>query len=147
MNYKSNLPKRILANILDYSLIILVAIVYLMYFGEEPTSGHYVIEGFQNVIILPIVWFFYFIVAEGVWQGTWGFHALNLIVVKENGQPIAGKEAFVRRMFDLIDFWLFFGVPALITMNITEKNQRLGDVCAGTVVIDLADEAQYASIY
>ena len=73
--------------------------------------------------------------------------ALNLRVVKENGQRISGKEAFVRRMFDLVDFWLFFGIPALISMNVTEKNQRIGDFCAGTIVIDLADEAQLASIH
>ncbi len=147
MTYKSNLPKRILANILDYSIIILSTIVYIMYLGEESTPGHYVVDGFLAVIILPVIWFFYFVVVEGIWQGTLGFQALNLKVVKENGQRIAGKEAFVRRMFDLIDFWLFFGVPALITMNVTAKNQRLGDVCAGTIVIDLSDEAQYALIH
>ena len=66
---------------------------------------------------------------------TPGKAALGLRVVTLDGGPIRFRHAAVRGLLAFVDFYLFLGIPALITSMVTRKGQRLGDLAAGTVTI------------
>jgi uncharacterized RDD family membrane protein YckC len=66
---------------------------------------------------------------------TPGKAAVGLRVVTVDGAPIRFRHAAIRGLFAFVDFYLFFGIPALVTALLTTRGQRLGDLAAGTVLI------------
>lgn len=73
---------------------------------------------------------------ESLWRGrTPGKAALGLRVVTAEGAPVRFRQAAIRAVFGLIDFFLFLGVVAVVTVLATARSQRLGDLVAGTIVV------------
>jgi uncharacterized RDD family membrane protein YckC len=66
---------------------------------------------------------------------TVGKLALGLRVVADDGGPVRFRQAFTRALASVVEIWLFSGAPALITSLFNKRGKRLGDVFAGTVVI------------
>lgn len=79
----------------------------------------------------------YFAFFEWIWSGqTPGKRWLKLRVIREDGRPITFWEASVRnllRTFDMFPPW-FYSV-GLIAVFSSSRDQRLGDMVAGTVVV------------
>jgi uncharacterized RDD family membrane protein YckC len=76
----------------------------------------------------------YFIIFETLWQGqTPGKRYAEIRVVRDNGQPIRMTEATLRSLIKPIDISVFFVGVILMIFNKSEK--RLGDMAAGTLVI------------
>ncbi|XFA74178.1 RDD family protein [Thermosynechococcaceae cyanobacterium Okahandja] len=76
----------------------------------------------------------YYIFFEAYWQGqTPGKRYAEIRVVQDNGRPIRVKEATLRSLLQSIDF-AFFGIGALL-IALTRSEKRLGDMVAGTLVI------------
>ena len=61
--------------------------------------------------------------------------ALGLRVVSDDGGPERFRQAFVRALASVVEIWTFLGCPALITSMLSAKGKRLGDLFAGTFVI------------
>jgi uncharacterized RDD family membrane protein YckC len=61
--------------------------------------------------------------------------ALGLRVVGENGSPERFRQALMRALTAVVEIWILEGVPALICSLLSEKGKRLGDLFAGTFVI------------
>ncbi|MGP4026549.1 RDD family protein [Actinomadura sp. 3N407] len=66
---------------------------------------------------------------------TLGKMAVGLRVVADDGGPIRFRQALVRALAGVIEFWTLYGSPALITSFCNRRGKRLGDLFAGTVVI------------
>jgi uncharacterized RDD family membrane protein YckC len=66
---------------------------------------------------------------------TLGKMALGLRVVADDGGPIRFRQALVRALAGFIEFWALYGSPALITSFCNRRGKRLGDLFAGTIVI------------
>ncbi|OLT33778.1 hypothetical protein BJF79_07695 [Actinomadura sp. CNU-125] len=66
---------------------------------------------------------------------TLGKMALGLRVVGDDGGPIRFRQALVRALAGFIEFWTLYGSPALIASFCNRRGKRLGDMFAGTVVI------------
>lgn len=66
---------------------------------------------------------------------TLGKMAVGLRVVADDGGPIRFRQALVRALAGVIEFWTFYGSPALITSFCNRRGKRLGDLFAGTIVI------------
>lgn len=79
---------------------------------------------------------FYPILFEVFAQGaTPGKRSSNLVVLNEDGTPVAWGASLVRNTLRAVDFLpLFYGV-GLATMLLGEGFQRIGDIAAGTVVV------------
>ena len=89
--------------------------------------------------LYALVWFFmewgYFIVAEGFFRGkTIGKHALGLRVIDDRGHPLTFWGATLRNLLRAVDVLPLYG-PGFISMVLTQRLQRMGDLVAGTVVI------------
>ena len=66
---------------------------------------------------------------------TLGKLAMGLRVVGDDGGPERFRQALVRALASVLEIWLLLGAPALITSLLSAKGKRLGDVFAGTLVI------------
>jgi uncharacterized RDD family membrane protein YckC len=89
------------------------------------------------VIFGFVIWSSYFVLFEWRWNGqTPGKRWLKLRVIREDGRPITFWEAAVRnllRIFDIMPF-PFYSI-GLISVFISTRDQRVGDLVAGTVVV------------
>ncbi|GGQ03725.1 putative RDD family membrane protein YckC [Actinomadura coerulea] len=66
---------------------------------------------------------------------TLGKMALGLRVVGDDGGPVRFRQALVRALAGFVEFWVLYGSPALITSFCNRRGKRLGDLFAGTIVI------------
>ncbi|MDQ3713921.1 MAG: RDD family protein [Acidobacteriota bacterium] len=99
------------------------------------------------IIVLFLIFSGYFILFEWLWNGqTPGKRLLKLRVIREDGRPITLWEALARNLLRIFDAVPGFVLPVysvgLITIFMNKRDQRIGDMFAGTVVIrERTDEA------
>lgn len=78
----------------------------------------------------------YWIVPEALWSGlSLGKLALHLRVVDAGGGPLTVGQAIVRNLFRIVDFLPAYYAVGAIAIFVSSRNQRLGDLVAGTVVV------------
>ena len=128
-----NLSKRYFSNVVDYAIFFIIMAVYIFFAGEQETNGDYRVRGFKALII-PLIWFIYFPVCESSFGQTLGKKAFRLYVVDLKGENPSIVQAFLRRMLDFFEM-IPFGAVALLVINHSQKNQRIGDMIADTTVV------------
>lgn len=92
------------------------------------------------IIILFLVFAGYFIVFEWLWNGqTPGKRLMKLRVIREDGRPLTLWEAIARNLLRICDAVPGFILPVysigLIVIFLSNRDQRVGDIFAGTVVV------------
>jgi uncharacterized RDD family membrane protein YckC len=133
----ASLGDRLLGAIIDYILIIayfllFAAIVGFGDFGKFVGNNVWLVF---IVIVIPI--FFYDLLCEMFFNGqSLGKRVLKIKVMSLNGEQPTYSQYFIRWLFRLIDFTLSGGLVALITVAVSEKGQRLGDIIAGTTLVN-----------
>lgn len=85
--------------------------------------------------LIGIVFFVYFIYFEAEYGQTVGKMLMNIVVVTEDGDPITYRESTIRTLLRIVDALPFFYLIGLIAIYLTDRNQRLGDLLADTVVV------------
>jgi uncharacterized RDD family membrane protein YckC len=66
--------------------------------------------------------------------------ALDIVVVTEDGGAIDYKPAAIRTVLRIVDALPFLYVLGLVLIVVTDRNQRLGDIVADTVVVRTSTE-------
>ncbi|MCB0463559.1 MAG: RDD family protein [Flavobacteriaceae bacterium] len=85
---------------------------------------------------LPVI--FYSLLFETLLDGqTPGKRIIKIKVVKIDGYQATLADFVIRWLFRIVDLNMMSGVVALISIITSPKNQRLGDMTAGTAVISL----------
>lgn len=130
---KKNLGQRYFANFFDYGIVLTFTAIYIYLVGEGDEYGTYRVTGFKALLI-SFAWFVYFPLCESVIGQTIGKKAFHLHVVDINGKRPSLPQALLRRVLDPLEI-AFMGMPALLTINYSDKSQRIGDMMAGTTVI------------
>ncbi|MBD2253724.1 RDD family protein [Nostoc parmelioides] len=75
----------------------------------------------------------YFVFFETLWQGqTPGKRLVKIRVVRDDGRPVGLQQATLRALLRPFDEFLFIGAFLIIFHS---KEKRLGDLAAGTIVI------------
>ena len=88
---------------------------------------------------LPVI--LYSLIFEMLLDGqTIGKRILKIKVVKIDGYQASLADFLIRWFFRIIDINLMSGVVALVAIITSNKNQRLGDMTAGTSVIALKNK-------
>ncbi len=142
---------------IQYFAIFIVAYAFISLLGvknfaSEESSAQFLQEMPKwTVAVLIIVLFLifsgYFVLFEWLWNGqTPGKRLLKLRVIREDGRPITLWEALARNLLRIFDAVPGFVLPVysvgLITIFMNKRDQRIGDMFAGTVVIrERSDEA------
>ena len=99
------------------------------------------------IVVVFLIFAGYFIIFEWLWNGqTPGKRLLKLRVIREDGRPITFWEALARNLLRIFDAVPGFVIPVysvgLITIFLSGRDQRIGDIFAGTVVVrERLDEA------
>ena len=99
------------------------------------------------IIILFLIFASYFIIFEWLWNGqTPGKRLMKLRVIREDGRPVTLWESIARNLLRICDAVPGFILPVysigLIIIFLSNRDQRVGDIFAGTVVVrERADEA------
>lgn len=94
------------------------------------------------ILMLFLIFSGYFAFFEWIWSGqTPGKRWLKLRVIREDGRPITFWEASVRNLLRTFDMMPapFYSI-GLISVFSTTRDQRIGDMVAGTVVIREREE-------
>lgn len=90
------------------------------------------------IVVTVLVFVGYPVGFETLWRGrTLGKAAMGLRVVRDDGGPIRFRHAFVRGLVGVVVDrpGLTWTLAALIPMLTTRRSKRLGDLAAGTVVV------------
>jgi uncharacterized RDD family membrane protein YckC len=135
----ASVGERILAYLIDalviFAWMVVVSMGFGVFSGQNSRSADGLIVLFA-VLVLPVV--FYDLLFETLLNGqSIGKKALGLRVIQLDGRtPTLGAYLF-RWLFRLVDITLFSGVVAIVTIAVSGKGQRLGDVVAKTTVVKL----------
>jgi uncharacterized RDD family membrane protein YckC len=87
-------------------------------------------------VFLFLLLFGYPAAFETLWRGrTPGKAALGLRVVTIEGGPIRFRHAAIRSMLGLFDKYVLNGIVGVLAILVTPRNQRFGDLVAGTIVL------------
>jgi uncharacterized RDD family membrane protein YckC len=90
---------------------------------------------FVVFINFAIVWG-YFALFEAYWHGqTPGKRAMKIRVIKDSGRQITLFESLARNLLRIVDYLPSLYLVGVITMLCNKRNQRLGDLAAGTIVV------------
>lgn len=88
------------------------------------------------VLLAFTLYYGYFALFEMLWNGqTPGKRLVHLRVITTSGRPITPYAALIRNLLRIVDQLPFVYTVGLIAVFFTERNQRLGDLAADTVVV------------
>ena len=130
----AGLGSRFLALLLDVLVEVAVG---------APLLGLLALLGMSTTVVgivflaLYLVAFFVYDIAFEVWGAgrTPGKRWTGIRVVMADGQPVRFGASAARNLMRIVDQYLLLGVPASIAILLTRRNQRLGDMTGGTIVV------------
>ncbi len=135
----ASVGSRTVAELLDLVVQGAALLLLLLAVGLVSAGG---LEVGQTAAVIVVVLLAFLIVIgypvafETLWNGrTLGKAAMGLRVVTVEGGPIRFRHAAVRGIFGLVELWIFYGSIAVIAILATRRNQRVGDLAAGTLVL------------
>ncbi|MDG5762068.1 RDD family protein [Natronococcus sp. A-GB1] len=122
--------RRFAAFLLDgiiFGLATLVLLVPASFLGDAVT----VVVG----LIISVVAFVYVFFLEGMYGYTPGKYALGLVVVKSDGSNCTIGASVLRNLLLIVDSLPFAYLIGIVLILLTDKDQRVGDLAADTVVV------------
>jgi uncharacterized RDD family membrane protein YckC len=130
--------RRILATLVDGLVFGAVGVAMANFFGTialHDTFGLEVHLGGVAWVVWTGLIALYYILMEGYIGQTLGKMALGIRVVREDNGEVPGlKAATIRTILRIVD-GLFSYAVAFVSVVVTEKRQRLGDMAAHTLVV------------
>jgi uncharacterized RDD family membrane protein YckC len=130
----AGLGSRFIAGTVDVIIQILAIVALAVVTGEFSGGGH--LNAVAFVIIAFLIWFGYPIAFEVLARGrTPGKRWTQLRVVRDSGDPVDLPASAIRNLVRLLDGPLLLYLPTMISIIATQRNQRPGDLAAGTLVI------------
>jgi len=88
------------------------------------------------VLFIFALTFFYDVLFETLGTGrTPGKRLMGLRVLRAGGQPVGLRASVVRNILRLVDGIPLSYIPGTVAILATKRNQRLGDLAAGTIVV------------
>ncbi len=115
--------------------IVIVIIVDKLRYSLFPLFGRDLFNGLNMLIVFFWIYGYYpFFELRNNGQ-TPGKKAHGIRVIGSNGQKVRLFSSLLRNFLRIADFVPFFFLAGLFSSLMTHRNQRLGDIFAGTVVI------------
>ncbi len=137
----------LLDHLIQFGVLVVAGLIFLMVSAAmgERARGSLASKWFVAGVIFAgflLVWG-YFAFFEAFWRGqTPGKRAMKLRVIKDAGRQITLFEALARNLLRIVDYLPSLYLAGVITMLCNQRNKRLGDLAAGTMVIHERGDAQ-----
>lgn len=130
LEYKmASIGDRILAygfDILVQGAWLIIWLIILLQFGE--------LEIWHSIFALPVI--LYNLLCEIFLNGqSFGKMVLKIRVAKLDGSELTLGTCLIRWIMRIIDISIMSGVVAIVSILMSNKGQRLGDLAAGTTVL------------
>lgn len=122
--------RRVLAYVIDSVLIGLVAFLVVL-----PGTALGDIVSLLLALVSVGITLIYAFVLEGVYGYTPGKYLLGLVVVKADGSECTLTASVLRNLLWIVDALPTVNLVAMGSILITDRNQRVGDLVADTVVV------------
>lgn len=133
----AGLGERVAAYLIDFAMFLIiyfVAIISLAIIGIESNLKNSSIV--IMVIIFAVCYVFYDFLCEVLFNGqSLGKKLLKIKVVSLDGGQASIGQYFIRWIFRIADFTLTANLLGFISVAVSEKKQRIGDLVAGTTLI------------
>ena len=140
----AGIGSRFLATLLDTLIVGLLQVVVILVvvlvirafegsaFGDQISSWALAVFG----LIGAFFYWGYYVFFEMLWNGqSPGKRWVGIRVIRSDGTPITLSESLIRNLARLVDFLpAAYGI-GIITMFIDKQSRRLGDLAAGTLVV------------
>lgn len=129
--------RRVLATIVDGVVLAVIFWLFSALFGTTSAEGGEVSASVSGVasLVLFVLAFAYYIMMEGYLGQTLGKMLLGIKVVREDTGEVPGLgAAAIRTVLRIVDGFFFY-IVAFIAVLASQKNQRLGDMAAHTLVV------------
>lgn len=138
----AGIGKRLVASIIDvlvlFAYVIFLSYTVLKFVELVDVKG---VFGIAQLSLIPIM--VYTLVCHIVFNGrTVGKFVMGIKVIKEDGSPVGWSDYLTRWVFRLVDIYLFTFTVGPISILFSDKNQRLGDRAAQTIVINTRKSAR-----
>ena len=118
---------------LFFGIIIYVLFAFNIFKNTDSDTVIAIISG-----ILFVIKYLYSLVIEIITNGqSIGKKIVGIIVIKLNGNSLTTSDYLIRWAYRAIDFGITLFSVGTISILMSEKNQRLGDMIANTTVIKL----------
>ncbi|GLY76970.1 RDD family protein [Actinoallomurus iriomotensis] len=132
----ARLASRALALFVDMLLQIFVLYICFIFVGLSATVLDSAVAVGLSIVCMVAVFVGYPTITETLTRGrTLGKLAVGLRVVGDDGGPERFRQALVRALAGFLEIWALLGSPALISSLLNQRGKRLGDLFAGTIVI------------
>lgn len=139
----ASLPDRMLASLTDYGIkisygiFVLTVFFYWLGLGSRlQAMDQWSATAVSLLFYSPVM--VYSLVLESLLDGqTIGKRLLKIRVVKIDGYQATFGDYLIRWILRIVDFTMMTGAVATVSVAMSQKNQRLGDMAAGTAVISL----------
>ncbi|HVH43586.1 MAG TPA: RDD family protein [Labilithrix sp.] len=136
--------RRALAHALDLlvcygAVAVLGLVVVFAALGGKLTTGEVgsTVKGALGLVLLALfaAQWVYFVVCEALYGRSPGKMAFGLRVVTTSGRPIGWQAAALRNLLRAADLLPTLYVAGFVSMALSSRFQRLGDIVAGTMVV------------
>lgn len=128
----AGLGQRVLAWLVD--ALIMTAYWCILVFGLPRVGLDNI--GTVGSVVLGSPFLLYHPLCELFFEGqTAGKRALRIQVARLDGAAPTVGQYLLRWLFRLVEITISMGLPALITIALTRRSQRIGDIVAGTTVV------------
>lgn len=144
----ASIGNRFLACAFDHTLqLVALALVVIFFIWVGNAASYYEeLKGAPKwilallILLVFLIWSSYFVVFEWAWRGqTPGKRWLKLRVIREDGRPVTFWDVAARNLLRIFDMQFWFVIPfysiGLISIFLSRRDQRIGDMVAGTVVV------------
>ena len=125
--------RRVAAAIIDL-LTVSVGAMAILVAGDSLSGDR---QSALTAVILGWALYYFFALESGDGQ-TLGKKVMKLRVVRADGRPAGMREVAVRTILRVIDNYL---VGLIVMLATGERRQRIGDLAAGTIVVDASGPA------
>ena len=120
--------RRVAAAIIDLLIVSAGAVAILV--AGDSLSGER--QGALSAVILGWALYYFFALESGEGQ-TVGKKLMKIRVVRADGRPAGMREVAVRTILRVVDNYL---VGLIVMLATGDRRQRIGDLAAGTIVVD-----------
>ena len=138
----AGIGSRFVALLIDYLIfagVYLFLFFFLLFFLPGLTRFERATSKWAAAVIIAVPFltqWAYFTLFEGLWNGqTPGKRVAKIRVIKETGRPMGMFESMGRNFIRFVDQFPGIYVVGCIVLFVNRRQQRLGDMVAGTLVV------------